>query len=161
MQQKNIYFNTVSYRCKICDFSTHNKTNYETHLDTLKHLTLSLGTISTRKSIQNYYNKNTREYHCPDCDLTTKHPTNFAKHISTLKHKRILYKNSLKTIDTTLHTCSECDKVYKHRCSLYKHMRQKHPETLATTKCREEYLSLIHISEPTRLLSISDGVLWV
>ena len=78
MQQNNIYFNAVSYCCKMCDFSTHNKTNYEKHLGTLKHLTLSLGTISTRNSIQNYYNKKTREYYCPDCDLTTKHPNNFA-----------------------------------------------------------------------------------
>ena len=57
MQQNNIYLNSVSYQCKICDFTTSNKTNYNKHLSTLKHLTLSLGTISTQKSIQKYYNK--------------------------------------------------------------------------------------------------------
>ena len=129
-------------------------------MGTLKHLTLSLGTISTRKSIQKYYNKKTCEYHCPDCDLTTKHPNNFAKHLSTRKHKRIHYKNTTKTIDTTLHTCSECDKTYKHRCSLYKHMRQKHPETRGSTKCREEnvldeklcstYINKKHIGKCTK-----------
>ena len=138
MQQKNIYNNTTSYDCKICDFYTNNKTNYEKHLGTLKHLTLSLGTISTRKSIQKYYNEKTREYYCPDCDVTTKHPNNFAKHLSTLKHERILYEKSTKLTNSPLHTCSECNKVYKHRCSLYKHMRQKHPEIQATTKCREK-----------------------
>ena len=96
-------------------------------MGTLKHLTLSLGTISTRKSIQKYYNKKTREYHY-FCDLTTKHPNNFAKHLSTLKHKRILYKITNEIKETSLHICSICNKEYKHRCSLYKHMCQKHPE---------------------------------
>ncbi len=139
MQQKNMYNNAASYYCKICDFTTHNKTNYEKHLGTLKHLTLSLGTISTRKSIQKYYNKKTREYHCSYCDLTTKHPNNFAKHLSTLKHKRILYKKTNEIKETSLHICSICNKEYKHRCSLYKHMCQKHPESSPTTKCRAKY----------------------
>lgn len=160
MQQKNMYNNSASYHCKFCDFTTHNKTNYKKHLDTLKHLTLSLGTISTRKSIQKYYNKKTGEYYCSYCDLTTKHPNNFANHLSTLKHKRILYETSTKTLDTALHTCSICDKSYKHRCSLYKHMRQKHPETRATTKCREKnvcdenlcstYINKKHIEKCTK-----------
>ena len=138
MQQNNIYNNSVTYSCKICDFHTHNKTNYNKHLETLKHLTLSLGTISTRKGIQKYYNKKTGEYHCSDCDLTTKHPSNFANHLSTLKHKLILYKKTTISTEHDLHTCSNCGKKYKHRSSLYKHMRQKHPESIPTTKCSDK-----------------------
>ena len=62
-----------SYICKICDFSTRNKFNYDKHMLTTKHIALS-------SSIK-------RKYNCYMCDFHTNNKYNYDKHIISVKHK--------------------------------------------------------------------------
>jgi len=60
------------YFCKLCDFKTSRKENYNNHISTSKHK-------------NNVYNSN--EYKCEKCNYSTSTQQNFQKHLESNKHK--------------------------------------------------------------------------
>ena len=80
---------------------------------------------SSKKVAQNFY--------CKDCDYITSRKYNFDKHLLTAKHKMALNGTKMappkvaeKTLEKRLYICNECNKEYKQKCSLYKHINQNH-----------------------------------
>jgi hypothetical protein len=58
MSTEKMKKNETSYCCKLCDFNTSKKTNYELHLQTHKHIRNSLSTISNKKNEKNDFTCN-------------------------------------------------------------------------------------------------------
>ena len=54
------------------------------------------------------------EYVCKGCDYTTTYPANYKKHLETKKHKAL--------VDAP-HVCKYCDKEFKFRQSMYRHIK--------------------------------------
>lgn len=66
-------------------------------------------------------------YHCDTCNYKTNIVTHYNKHLRTKKHIKLT--NELVNISNTIdqnsqqHKCKYCDKVYKHKSSLCKHIK--------------------------------------
>ena len=54
------------------------------------------------------------EYVCKGCDYTTTYHANYKKHLETKKHKAL--------VDAP-HVCKYCDKEFKFRQSMYRHIK--------------------------------------
>ena len=70
------------FKCKVCDFKTNKKSNWERHLQTPKHIS----------------NINSGRYSCEKCNFITDNKTCFNRHLLTTKH----IKNT--TVNTTAST---------------------------------------------------------
>lgn len=70
------------FKCKVCNFKTNRKTNWERHLQTPKHIS----------------NSNSARYSCEKCNYYTVSKSDFDKHLLTTKH----IKNT--TVNTTVNT---------------------------------------------------------
>jgi len=70
------------FKCKVCNFKTNRKTNWERHLQTPKHIS----------------NINSGRYSCEKCNFITDNKTCFNRHLLTTKH----IKNT--TVNTTVNT---------------------------------------------------------
>jgi len=67
----------IHYECIQCQFITANKTHYERHCLTAKHIKM--------QKLQKVATKNTK-YNCETCDYFTDNKTNYDKHLLTAKH---------------------------------------------------------------------------
>lgn len=118
------------FLCEKCDYITCVKSNYIKHLATQKHINGTFGTKMAPKWHKKYLVKTSGKYICTLCDYNTSHASHFYKHISTRKHQLALLENTKISQDSNtsipLHTCNTCGKQYKHKCSLYKHIKRKH-----------------------------------
>jgi hypothetical protein len=77
----------------------------------------------------NYAKKRTN-YKCETCDFNSYKQSDYQRHILTAKHIRLTNANNLLTPNTPntpntgrLHSCSGCDKNFKHASSLCKHKK--------------------------------------
>ena len=76
-------------------------------------------------------NKNSQIiFHCAFCNYNTSRKNDYNKHILTPKHKmandiaKISSYYSQNSQNSQQHKCSHCDKSYKHKSSLCKHVKQ-------------------------------------
>ena len=129
--------------CDICSYTCNTKQKYTSHLATQKH--------NKNINIQNDLNKNNKilkhQFCCTICDYSCIKRQNYTKHLATQKHIRQVnlnnyyceicsysccsQQNYVKHLLTHKHTslskfknqfiCSECNKSYKHNCSLQRH----------------------------------------
>ena len=73
-------------------------------------------------------------YHCEICDYNTSRKNDYDKHITTPKHHMAneisFYANENSPINKNSHhhKCSHCEKSYKHKSSLCKHVKQCLPQ---------------------------------
>ena len=70
------------------------------------------------------------KYYCTICKFYTNHKANYERHLKTKKHHKnheFLGKNGIKLAKISQkrskHLCTYCDKEYKHRSSLSKHIK--------------------------------------
>ena len=73
--------------------------------------------------------KEARKYICNFCDFTTCKRTNYDTHLLTSKHKKRADFNILSTKTSQKQpgfnlSCKKCDKVFKERTGLWKHMKK-------------------------------------
>jgi hypothetical protein len=66
----------MKYSCTFCDYYSDNKSNYEKHLLTAKHICL----MNNTKKVAIVFN-------CDSCDYTTSRKPDYKKHLTTAKHK--------------------------------------------------------------------------
>ena len=103
--------NTINYACKLCEFNTSNKYNFDIHLLRPKHLRLK----DANEKRVNEASKKPLE--CKDCNYICSTQFNLDRHFSTIKHKKNVEK--LPPVKKT-YPCP-CGKTYKHASSLTKH----------------------------------------
>ena len=85
------------FSCKKCDFFTNNKRDYTRHIKTLKHV--------------NYC-----EFSCDKCVFVTSNKKDYERHLKSNKHKSKM--NDF--------ICTICNKTYKHKSGLCKHIKVCH-----------------------------------
>jgi hypothetical protein len=78
--------------CEICDYSTSRKSNYDRHLESIKHLEK---TDIKPKKWQNLTKKSVFKI-CEFCDYTASKKYNWEKHIQTTKHQKKVAKSGKK-----------------------------------------------------------------
>ena len=68
-------------------------------------------------------------YYCECCNYYAKQKSNYVKHLTTKKHINMSLKNSKikvndnKDKDNNIYNCIYCDRIFKHRSSLSRHLR--------------------------------------
>ena len=70
--------------------------------------------------------KNKKKFHCKLCDFFTSNKKDFTRHEMTRKHKMVTKKplNSQKSDVLLIFKCNFCNKVYKHRSGLSRHLKK-------------------------------------
>ena len=124
--------NTINYACKLCEFNTSNKYNFDIHLLRPKHLRLK----DANEKRVNEASKKPLE--CKDCNYICSTQFNLDRHFSTIKHKKNVEK--LPPVKKT-YPCP-CGKTYKHASSLTKHSYTCNREPLASSGVITENLVL-------------------
>ena len=61
-------------------------------------------------------------YTCKCCHFTTKIKTHYMNHLKTKKHQKCSSNVALCSSNEMIHQCKFCNKVLKHRSSLYRHI---------------------------------------
>lgn len=85
----------------------------------------------------------TKIYECKLCDVVCSRESEWSRHVLTRKHLKRVNGNDLETFgDTEIceHICSNCDKVYKTKGGLWKHMKKC--ETIAKENATEDVKNL-------------------
>ena len=116
-----VEINQKSYSCKLCEFKTSNKYNYNVHLLTPKHL----GLKETHEKGKKGQQTNTPPiFECKVCNYICSTNFNLERHLSTQKHEK--KTNGNKIIEKKVYPCA-CGKTYKHASSLCKHSHSCNP----------------------------------
>ena len=116
-----VEINQISYSCKLCEFKTSNKYNYNVHLLTPKHLGLKETHEKGKKGQQS---NNPPIFECKVCNYICSTNFNLDRHLSTKKHEK--KANGNKIIEKKVYPCA-CGKTYKHASSLWKHSHSCKP----------------------------------
>ena len=102
------------YICLTCDYTTSRKNNFDKHLTTRKHKSLTNVNTPPQQKVAN-------DYICLECDYVTSHKKSYIKHMSTSKHTKLTSVN--KKVATEMFICDICDKSYMSRVGLWKHQK--------------------------------------
>ena len=118
-----------TYCCELCNFNSGNKTTYNIHILTAKHI---------KNTMDNENKTNYQKYSCKICDFINDNKTKYAVHIATAKHLKrnnLITDNKQKTeskkyvkngLCTPIITCYECicGNKYKYQPGLSKHKKK-------------------------------------
>ena len=94
------------FSCKKCDFFTNNKRDYNRHMKTLKHT-------------------NPCDFACDKCIFVTSNKRDYERHLKSKKHKSKMND----------YICNICEKTYKHKSGLCKHIKVCHEITVTKNIC--------------------------
>jgi hypothetical protein len=65
-----------------------------------------------------------QEYICKECNFTCSKSNDWTRHIATVKHQNRTVSNEKRAVQKPLHKCSNCNKEYKAKNSLWYHMKK-------------------------------------
>ena len=98
----------INYNCKLCDYNTDKKANFDRHIITVKH-----------KNNLNIENRVTI-YDCSLCGVSCNNIYQLNLHIDTINHKnKLIFNNSRNIIKT--YSCRKCQKEYEKYNSYWRH----------------------------------------
>lgn len=115
---------TPIYKCEICIYNTCVFNNYKRHIDSNKHKLLEMVKKDTQIIVSN-----NRSFNCKKCDYNCSRLNDIIKHIHIYKHK-VAETN----IEKIVYTCMICNKIYKYKSGLSRHMKQKHIKNVETKR---------------------------
>ena len=115
MTNNNMKKNATKFYCDICDFKCSKQSNWNTHLNTLKHKIL----INPNKKMP----KNAKNFHCENCDFKCIYQSNWDKHLLNHNHKILINSEKMPKNATSKYECP-CGKFYKHASSLCAHKKK-------------------------------------
>jgi ribosomal protein L37AE/L43A len=101
------------YCCEDCNYNTVKKRNYEKHLLTGKHV--SLTDVNTKVA---------QKYCCENCNYNTVKKRNYEKHLLTGKHVSLTDVNTKVAKSSSVYICNICNKSYKSRVGLWSHKKK-------------------------------------
>lgn len=108
-----------NFYCASCDYSTSQKTDYNKHILTRKHLRRAVE-IGGNKVEKNGNEKSSCDhksrYHCSKCNYSTNLSSDFNKHESSAKHIIATATNKLE--------CSICKAIFKSASGIWKHKQK-------------------------------------
>jgi len=104
------------YICEKCSFKTYDKSNYNKHLKTKRHI---------------LNDSEEKKYICHPCSFLTTDRANYARHINTQKHK--ILTCDIKNKDNDFE-CPTCGRSYIHSSSLSRHMKHCKPKETEQVK---------------------------
>ncbi len=128
--------NAKLYECVFCSFITHNLTDYKRHINTKKHISMTMAKTANEK---------TPLFHCL-CGKVYKHQTSLCKHKRQCTHKQnnvlgdseLTPKNSELTEVDSAYTCEFCGNILSKNSNLRRHYTRckvkKEIETLKKEK---------------------------
>jgi hypothetical protein len=123
--------------CEICDYNTYNKSDFNKHKTTRKHISMT-NNYTLAIIGNNRLSTNSSNYICSCCNYTTTIKCNYDKHLLTDKH--ISKINGMPNETTKVkHICCHCNKEYMNYNALWKHKKncvvinEKDPETIQNT----------------------------
>ena len=103
------------FYCEICDYGTGKKTNYNTHLISMKHkYKAEMETFNKQNSVSKFY--------CKFCDYGTCKKSNFNTHLISGKHLEKTSSNFKPKLSNSL-LCNICNQEYKSKSGLWKHKK--------------------------------------
>ena len=102
----------VLYECKICNYNTIRKNQYNRHLNTKKHL--NTNSLKTNISCHETITKN-----CPLCNINFDKSNLLVKHLQDVHFKDTLNNNNC----SSNYVCNFCKKTFKHQNSYYRHIK--------------------------------------
>jgi hypothetical protein len=106
--------NAKKIECDICDFITSNKSNFNKHLLTAKHLNRTM-----------LCENNAEKFTCEYCHFECRKKSNYDVHLTTTKHKnRTLLNKKQEENAGKIFTCKKCNKSYNVRNSLWYHEKK-------------------------------------
>ena len=120
------------YHCAKCNYTTLEKYDWNKHILTNKHLGVNM-------------------FSCVQCNYTTTKKCNYEKHLNTKKHK-LKHNNSNSNIvnntktTNSIYECNMCHKKYKHRQSLFKHMKKCEARVCNNYICEEQKVQINNIT---------------
>ena len=98
------------FSCISCDYTTSRKSNYETHLLSLKH---------KKAHLEINGNEKRANFLCEICSYNCDKKTNYERHITSAKHcKKISEYNNISN------KCADCDKEFSTISGLWKHRKK-------------------------------------
>jgi hypothetical protein len=104
----------MNYECICCKYNTLNKSNYNKHLETVKHLNTKILYVQRNNELV----KKT-SYSCEICNYTSFNRYDYNKHLKTVKHL-----SKVSNVELYMHTCEICDKRYKYNKSYLSHIEK-------------------------------------
>jgi len=104
------------YICECCDYTTSYKKDFNKHLTTLKHksVTMEMNGNFEEIKIRNISPK----YYCDCCQYETKYKNDLIKHNNSLKHKKLTVGANKENI------CEQCNKSFATMSGLWKHKKK-------------------------------------
>ena len=96
------------FECRLCEYTTDRKINYNRHLATRKHIIIS----------------QKQHFECDQCNFITTNKHNYTVHLKTRKHLMNNNNNSNNNSNENIkHICQYCNKTFNHIASLSRHKR--------------------------------------
>ena len=123
----------VLYECKICNYNTIRKNQYNRHLNTKKHLKISSFNL-------NSCNQTITQF-CPLCNVDFNKSNLLVKHLQEFH-----FKVPLLNTDFSEYACNFCKKSFKHQNSYYRHIKHycKHKKTQLDIDYKELMITMIN-----------------
>jgi hypothetical protein len=111
MEIKNEQKNNRIFICNSCDYSTSIKSNYNSHILTLKHKNARLEITGNEK-------RAIWKFVCDECNYNCDKKTNYQRHMTSSKH----YKK-INELTNNKNKCNNCDKDFSTISGLWKHRK--------------------------------------
>jgi len=128
MEIKNEPKNKQVFSCISCDYTTSRKSNYETHLLSLKH---------KKAHLEINGNEKRANFLCEICNYNCDKKTNYERHMTSVKHcKKISEDNNVSN------KCADCDKDFSTISGLWKHRK----------KCSMQKEDTVLLDDPSTLI---------
>ena len=120
MLTKKVPKSSDKYVCDCCNYESVRKSQFNRHIMTAKHISLTQLTEKVPKSSD--------KYTCEICRYETARKSQYKRHLETTKHKA-LSKSDEKVLNSSekfqksseIYTCEYCQKQYTSRAGIWKH----------------------------------------
>ena len=117
MIQKNPNKQKNNFSCKLCNYNTCSRKDFNKHIKTKKHGTKWYTQVSTKRLY----------YECANCDYISCNIDDFNTHLSLFSHRDLSLDNEDKKLTTTSveekNKCNFCGKIYKYSSGYYRHIK--------------------------------------
>jgi len=99
--------------------------------------------------------KSVKKYYCRFCDYSASQKCHYDKHLASKKHRKLSVQNSdqmvskVTDLDTLVFFCKYCDKKYKTKSGMYRHVKKCKLKDMVSSKSSEKSVKSVNeIDDP-------------